>query len=344
AGVRVKDEFSGKEYGVRAKVVVNATGPWAEETMNLGGTPVPKDLLLSKGIHLLFRAGRLPVEGAVALKSPSGREGFAIRRWNFVYVGTSDEAHHGDLDRPKADRAAVLDVLKMAQDCFPSIGLTEQDIVSTWAGLRPLIAEEGRSPRDTSRHDEVWRGPEGLLTIAGGKLTTYRPMAQRVMAHVARELGRDLGDNHRTTEVPLPGGDLGGQEFAAFQQEMRDALQTRDVSDQAAERVTWLYGNRVRELLRLGDEDQTWLQPLAAGVPALRGEVKLAMEQEMAGSLNDFMDRRSALLIFSQDHGLAAAEEVSRLMAERLGWSEADRAEQVEQYRQTAGTHGVPAE
>ncbi len=133
--------------------------------MHLGVTPPPKHLMPSKGVHLLFPADRLPLEGAIALKSPAGREGFAIRRWDFVYVGTSDEAHQGDLDRPAADRAAVLDVLKMAQDCFPSLGLKEGDIVSAWAGLRPLIGEEGRSPRDTSPHDEVWRSPEGLLTM-----------------------------------------------------------------------------------------------------------------------------------------------------------------------------------
>ena len=341
-GARVRDEFTGEAFDVRARVVVNATGPWAEETMHLGVTPPPKHLMPSKGVHLLFPAGRLPLEGAIALKSPSGREGFAIRRWDFVYVGTSDEAYQGGLDRPTADRAAVLDVLRMAQDCFPSLGLKEGDIVSTWAGLRPLIAKEGRSPRDTSRHDEVWRSPEGLLTIAGGKLTTYRPMADRVMEHVARELGYDLGDNHRTAEVPLPGGNLGGTDFIAFRRDRMAELLQRGVSERTAERITWLYGNRVRELLAMGDEDAEWLQPLADGVPAVRGEVRLAIEREMAGSLVDFMDRRSALLIFSDDHGLSAVETVSRLMAGSLGWSEEDRQAQVEEYRTIAAGHNVP--
>ncbi len=110
-----------------------------------------------------------------------------------------------------ADRAAVDDVLRMTQDCFPSLGLTDADIVATWAGLRPLIAEEGKAPRDTSRHDEVWRSPEGLLTIVGGKLTTYRRMGERVLEHVGRELGRELGDGERTAVVPLPGAELGGR-------------------------------------------------------------------------------------------------------------------------------------
>lgn len=341
-GARVRDQFDGQEYDVRARVVVNATGPWAEETLGLGQSPAPKRLLPSKGVHLLFSAGRLPIEGAVALKSPSGREGFAIRRWGFTYVGTSDVAYHGRLDRPVADRAAVLDVLEMAQDCFPSLNLTEADVVSTWAGLRPLIFEAGKSPRDTSRHDEIWRSPEGLLTIAGGKLTTYRPMAARAMERVAKELGRDLGDNHRTAEVPLPGGDLEGQDFSTFSEAMTAELQRRGVSAEAAQRITWLYGNRVRDLLALGDRDPAWLEPLAASVPALRGEVRLAIEQEMAGSLTDFMDRRTALLIFSNNHGLAAVDAVSTLMAERLGWSDAERAAQVEDYRNVASAHNVP--
>ncbi|MFZ5825049.1 MAG: FAD-dependent oxidoreductase [Bacillota bacterium] len=339
----VKDGLTGQEYRVRARVVVNATGPWAEETLKRGSSPPPRQILPSKGIHLLFRASRLPLENAVALKSPGGREGFAIRRWDYVYIGTTDEPHHGPLDGPVADREAAEELLKLAQDCFPSLGLTEADIVSTWAGLRPLIAEPGKAPRDTSRHDEVWRSPEGLLTLAGGKLTTYRAMAGRLMEHVAQELGRDLGDNRRTLEVPLPGADLGGRRFEEFRAAMQDRLTARGVSERAANRITWIYGGRVQELLRFGEEDSAWLKPLAEGVDALRGEVRLAVEQEMALTLPDFMDRRAALLLFAENHGLGAVEEAASLMATMLGWSEEQRAAQVSAYRQIAVEHGVPA-
>ena len=341
-GASVRDELDGQTRDVRAAVVVNATGPWAEETIGLGGSPAPKHVLPSKGIHLLFHADRLPVRGAVALKSPAGREGFAVRRWSYVYVGTSDVAHEGRLDEPVADRAAMEDVLRMTQDCFPSLGLTESDVVATWAGLRPLIAEEGKPPRDTSRHDEVWRSPEGLLSIVGGKLTTYRRMAERVMEHVGRELGRELGDSQRTAEVPLPGAELGGRDFATFRAETVAALGARGVPAATAERVTWLYGAGAEELLRLGEGDPAWLEPLAPGSAAVRGEVRLAVEQAMALTLADILDRRTGLLLFSDDLGLAAAPAAATIAGSLLGWSDAEAVAQLDSYRRLASEHGLP--
>ncbi len=338
-GARVRDELDGRVREARATVVVNATGPWAEATIGLGDSPAPRHVLPSKGIHLLFRAERLPLQGALALKSPSGREGFAIRRWSYVYVGTSDVAYDGPLDGPLADRAAIEDVLRMAQECFPSLALTESDVLATWAGLRPLIAEEGKAPRDTSRHDEVWRSPEGLISVVGGKLTTYRRMAERVMVHVGEELGRDLGDSRRTAEVPLPGGGLGGRDFATFRDHTVTALGARGVSPAAAERISWLYGSRVEDLLRLGDADPRWLEPLAPGSDALRGEVRLAVDNGMAITLADILDRRTGLLLFSDDHGLAAAPSAAAIAAELLGWSDADVAAQLDSYRRLAAGH-----
>lgn len=341
AGGLVTDRITGQEYEVRARVVVNATGPWAEETLRRGGSPAPKHLRPSKGIHLIFRAERLPLEGGMGLRAPGGREGFAIRRWGYVYVGTTDVVHQGSLERPAADRAAAEELLGLVRYSFPGLELTEADIVGTWAGLRPLIEEPGKSVRDTSRHDEVWRSPEGILTLAGGKLTTYRCMADRLLEHVGRELAESPGDGRRSAEVPLPGGRLEGEGFDSFRAAMSVALTARGATDQTADRITWLYGRRAQELLRFGDEDPTWLEPLP-NVPALRGEVRLAVEQEMALTLEDVMDRRTGLLLFSEDHGLAAAEEVAALMAAMLDWSDAEREAQLAAYQGIVAAHGLP--
>lgn len=339
-GAQVEDALTGESFPVSARVVVNATGPWAEQTLAEASLRAPKHLLISKGIHLLFSASRIPLEGAVALRSPTGKEGFAIPRWDYVYVGTTDVPQEGPIDRPITDRAALEHVLSMAQECFPGARLTEADILGTWAGVRPLIAE-GKSARETSRRDEIWKIADGLLTTAGGKLTTARPMANRVMEQVARELGHPLGDNRRTAEVLLPNAQLGGREFAEFQEEMAEALEQRGVAPDAARRITWMYGASVKQLLRYGDEDPAWLAPLGPGVPAVRGEARLAVEREMALTLEDFMDRRAALLIFSPGHGLAGAEEAARIMGDLLGWDEAERNRQVEAYRSLAHCHDV---
>lgn len=339
-GVHLRDELTGDTFPASARVVVNATGPWAEHTLARSALEGPKQLLLSKGIHLLFRAERLPVFGAVTLRLPDGTMGFAIPRWQYVYVGTTDVEYHGDIDHPGADEAAIAHLLRLVQHSFPEAGLTQDDIVSTWAGVRPLIAQPGKSPRDTSRHDEVWRIRPGLLTIVGGKLTTYRQMANRVMAQVAREVGQAVGDNRRTAEVPLPGADVDTPGFSAFRDRMLREYDAAGVPAEITDRIAWLYGKGMKTLLEYGQEDSAWLQPLAPGTRALRGEVRLAVEQEMAMSLIDFMDRRSALLLFSDDQGRAAAPEAARIMADLLGWSEARRAAELEAYLALADKHG----
>jgi len=340
-GARVRDAFTGSVYEVRARMVVNAGGPWAQEILEASELAVEKSLRPSKGIHLLFDADRLPVSGATFLKSSTGRRGLAMRRLGYVYVGTSDDEYTGSLEAPRATRGDVLDLLAMVQDCFPEAKLTVDDVLATWAGVRPLIAEEGKTTRDTSREDELWHGPEGLLTIAGGKLTTYRRMGGRVIDELVHTLGDPPGPD-RTTEVPLPGVPEG--DVQQWVDDRLDRMRDAGVDENTLDRLGFLYGTQLDELLTFAREDPHWLAPLAPGVPALRGEVRLSVEREMALTLADFMDRRGALLLFSPDWGLAGAEEAANIMGELLEWDDGRRADEVEAYRQLAKEHGVPAD
>jgi len=340
-GARVRDTLDGAVYEVQARAVVNAGGPWAAEVLAASDLTPTKPIRPSKGIHLLLSAERLPIRGATFLKSTSGRRGLAMRRLDYVYVGTSDDEYSGPLDAPRATRADVMDVLGMVQDSFPDAKLTLDDVLATWAGVRPLIAEEGKSTRDTSREDEVWSTPPGLVTVAGGKLTTYRRMAGRVIDALRDLLGPPPDDVERTADVPLPGtppGDAG-----AFARERAHRLKAAGVPARTVERLCWLYGRQLDALLALGDSDPAWLAPLGPGVPAVRGEVKLAVETEMANGLADFMDRRAALLLFSPDFGLAGAAEAAAIMGTLLGWSADRTAREIAAYRQLASEHGVPA-
>jgi glycerol-3-phosphate dehydrogenase len=341
-GARVRDAADGSAYEVAARVVVNAGGPWAEEILHASGLSGPKHLRPSRGIHILISADRLPMRGATFLKASSGRRGLAMRRLDYVYIGTSDEEHTGPLDSPTATRAEVLDVLAMAQDSFPDARLGIEDVLATWAGIRPLIAEPGKSTRDTSREDEVWHGPPGLITVAGGKLTTYRRMAGRVVEALRDELGAPPRDEDLTADVPLPGAPSG--DAASFAEDRARALREAGVDETTVARLRWLYGRQLDHLLTLGSTDPGWLEPLGPGVPAVRGEVKLAVETEMASTLADFMDRRGALLLFSPDFGLAGAPEAAAIMAEILGWDGARRDRELAAYLQLARAHGVPSD
>ncbi len=341
-GARVKDRRSGDAFDVAAGCVVNACGPWAEQVLEDAGMPVEKPLQPSKGIHLLLSADRLPIEGATFLKSRSGRRGLAMRRLDYVYVGTSDTEYDGPLDTPRATRAEVAELLAMVQDCFPDRGLRIEDVLATWAGIRPLIEEEGKTTRDTSREDEVWSGPDGLINIAGGKLTTYRRMAERAIDEIRDVLGPSPRNENRTATLALPGSPAG--DVASFESGAEERLRAAGLNDATVTRICWLYGRQIDDLLALAADDSGWLEPLGPGVPAVRGEVKLAVEREMASTLVDFMDRRSALLLFSPDFGLAGAREAAAIMGLLLGWDEERRSAEVARYQAYADEHRVPRE
>jgi len=342
-GCTVVDLIEDRAVHVSAKVIVNATGAWTADLLAEGGFEPEFSLIPSKGIHILLSAERLPIEGATFLRATSGKRGLAMRRLDYVYVGTTDHEYEGSLDRPRATRSEVTEVLDMVSDCFPEQNLGYDDILATWAGVRPLIREDEKSTRDTSREDAVWHSPPGLITVAGGKLTTYRRMAQRVLELVDPELGPAPGLPDRTATVPLPGADVGPAGLEAFYAERSQDLVESGVAPAVVERLCWLYGRQLDDLLGLAVGDPSWLETLAPDVPALRGEVFLAVQSEMALTLTDFMDRRAALLLFSPNFGLAGAEAAAEIMADSLGWDENRKARELAEYRALAAEHGAPS-
>jgi glycerol-3-phosphate dehydrogenase len=166
-------------------------------------------------------------------------------------------------------------------------------------------------------------------------------MAGRVVDALRDLLGRPPHDVERTADVVLPGTPPG--DAAAFARERAHRLSAAGVPASAVERLCWLYGRQLDALLALGESDPAWLAPLGPGVPAVRGEVKLAVEAEMANGLVDFMDRRAALLLFSPNFGLAGAPEAAAIMGTLLGWTPARTQQELASYQQLAAEHGVPA-
>ena len=341
-GCRVVDLIEDRAVEVSARLIVNATGAWSAGVLAEAGLDAEFSLIPSKGIHILLSAERLPIEGATFLRATNGKRGLAMRRLDYVYVGTTDDEYDGSLDRPRATRSDVDEVLDMISNCFPEQNLGYDGILATWAGVRPLIREEGKSTRDTSREDAVWVSPPGLITVAGGKLTTYRQMARRVLKLADSDLGPAPGPPERTATVPLPGAVVGPAGLEAYHAERSRDLIESGVEPAVVERLCWLYGNQLDDLLALADDDRSWLEPLHPEVPALRGEVRLAVEREMALTLVDFMDRRAALLLFSPNFGLAAADAAADIMAEALGWDADRRNRELAAYRELAAEHKVP--
>jgi len=338
-GVAARDVETNDQFEVMGEVTVNAAGPWVPDVHAATALPpLPEPIVRSKGAHILLERERLPIRAATFLRSPAGRRGLVMPRGPWVYVGTSDEAYSGDVGHARAEPEEILDLLEMAAECFPTAGLTVGDVHASWAGVRPLVHQPGKSTRETSRHDHVWLSAPGLVTVAGGKLTTYRRVARRILEAVSRALGRTLPGSELTHLDPLPGAPPEGVQ--SFRSRTRRALEAAGVSPTALERIEFLYGTQVERLLALGTEDPDWLEPLAPGVPALRGEVRLAVEDEMARTLVDIMDRRLALLLFSRKGGWDGASQAAAIAGEILGWSPARRERELHTYKEVVREHG----
>ena len=179
--------------------------------------------------------------------------------------------------------------------------------------------------------------------MAGGKLTTYRQMARRVLELADPDLGPVPGPPERTATVLLPGAVVGPAGLEAYHAERSRDLIEAGVEPAVVERLCCLYGNQLDDLLAHADDDPSWLEPLHPEVPALRAEVRLAVEREMALTLVDFMDRRAALLLFSPNFGLAGADAVADIMAKALGWDADRRTRELAEYRELAAEHTLPS-
>jgi glycerol-3-phosphate dehydrogenase len=199
--VRVRDQLDRGERTVEAAVVVNAAGPWVDAVRRLGGDAKPR-MRLTKGIHLVVSHERLPVDQIVVMRAVDRRMVFAVPLRDFVWIGTTDTETDAAVERPTIERSDVDYLLEATNRTWPAAKIGDADVWGAWAGVRPLIHQEGKAPSEISRRDEVTEESNRVLTIAGGKLTTYRQMAERVVDMALARLGRSAGPC-RTAQVPL---------------------------------------------------------------------------------------------------------------------------------------------
>ena len=330
-GVHFTDRLSGTTGTLRAHVVVAAAGPWTDQVRALAGAQ--RILRPTKGIHVVVGHARLPLSNAVAFAF-GDRMMFAVPYGDYTYIGTTDTDYPGDPGQARAETDDVAYVTEATNSAF-TVGLSPDDVLSTWAGVRPLVYEEG-TPSDVGRDYEIQVGPEGFITIAGGKLTTYRAMAEDLVDTVVRQEARRLGGARppcRTASTTLPGGDL--DRFERYRQAAAAALEESwGLSRQAALHLPDTYGTEYLKVLAYARHSPDLLQPLAPDVPVLAAEAIYAVEEEMALTLEDFMARRTELMLFEPQHGLEAAGRAADLMGEALGWDRHQRNEEMERYRQ----------
>ncbi|PCN43639.1 glycerol-3-phosphate dehydrogenase [Brevibacillus laterosporus] len=328
-GVVAIDQFSGEKITIRAKKIINAAGPWVDTIREIDGSKKGKRLHITKGVHLVIDKKRFPLNQAIYFDTPDGRMVFAIPRDNKTYVGTTDTNYQGDIANPKMTVEDRDYILRAANFMFPSLKLTGADVESSWAGLRPLIHEDGKSPSELSRKDEIFLSESGLLTIAGGKLTGYRKMAERIVDLLVEQFKTDGQGNYpccTTDKIRLSGGDVGGADkFELFKTEKIKEGVSIGLSEGEAEQLVARYGSNVSQIFSRISECEA--ERAEAGLPAqVFGPLMYAIEEEMAMTPEDFFVRRTGELYFHIQGVRDWKEPVIAYMAKKLGWSTEETA------------------
>jgi len=331
-GAVVQDRFTGATRTVRALAVVNATGPWTDTVRRLDDPGAEPLLRLTKGVHAAVLRARLGHTRAITLVSPiDGRVMFVLPWGDLSYIGTTDTDDDESPDDVRAGAEDVVYLLRSANAYFPNARLGPGDVVSTWAALRPLLAPaDRRSTSAVSREHRIVESASGLITIAGGKLTTHRVMARDAVDRVARRLrgldGRPAAPAPPTDRLPLPGGESANLDV------LLDAAQRRGVSAATARHLVASYGTESAAVLNLVDRDRALGRPLVPEHPEIVAEVVHAVEREMAMRVVDVLVRRLHIFHEDQGHARTTAPAVASRMGQLLGWDEGRELEEVAEY------------
>jgi len=332
-GAVVRDVLTGQTATIRANVVVNATGPWSDQLRRLDDPQAAPILRLTKGAHVTVPRRRLANEHAVTLLSPvDGRVMFVLPWGDLSYIGTTDTDADASPDGLRVTAADVTYLLRSANAAFPHAHLAPNDVVSAWVGLRPLLRADHADPSQVSREHKVFASEQGLITIAGGKLTTYRVMARDVVDRVAARLheldGRPLPPRAQTDKLPLPGGE------AAELDVLGEAARARGASEATARHLVASYGSEAAAVLNLVDRDRRLGDAIIAGRPEIWAEIAYAVERELAVRVQDVLVRRLHLFYEVPDHAQSAVAKVAARMKQLLGWDDVREAEELRDYFQ----------
>lgn len=319
SGVMVQDRLSRMTTRVRARVIINATGPWSDTVRAWEDPEAPSGVLGTKGVHLLVPRDRVRNEGAITLLHPDDqRVMFVLPAGRYAIIGTTDTRTETTPDEVRARVSDVTYLVGAVNYYLPEAQLGEADVISAWAGIRPLAATKpGTAPSSQSREHDIDVGPGGVIAISGGKLTTYRAMAEEIVDLAAERL-RKRKARSTTARAVLPGGEITDldEEIAVA----ADVCTDRRI----AARLVRAYGSAWRRVWDLGEADERLRDRVVPSSDAIRAELVHAARHEHGYALADILIRRTPVAFESRDHGFGAAADAAALVGGELGWSASD--------------------
>ena len=325
SGVKVKDLVREQTYSLYAKKIINAGGPWVDDLRTIDHSKLGKTLHLTKGVHLVFSKEKFPLKQAIYFDSPDSRMIFAIPRGNKTYVGTTDTDYKGDISNPtmtEEDRDYLIHAINYM---FPDVHLEVGDMESSWAGLRPLIAEkEGATPDEISRKDEIFISDSGLISMAGGKLTGYRKMAETAVNTIVEQLKKEEGvlySSSETKHLPIAGGEVGGSKgFLSFKKQAIKQGESLGIPQETVRKFIDTYGANAKILFeiyqaRQGEAEHENIDALVFA------ELIYGMEYESVYKPVDFFIRRTGALFFNIAWVKRHKANVIEYMGKVLNWN-----------------------
>ena len=298
AGVEVTDMLTEASFSIKGTYVVSAAGPWVDKLRAINDSLEGKHLFLSKGVHLVVPHERFPLRQSIYYDVPDGRMIFSIPRGKITYIGTTDTPYDGNINHVVTNQEDADYLIAAVNNLFPDIQLRQEDIISSWAGLRPLIHEEGKSASEISRKDEIFESDNGLLSIAGGKLTGYRKMSEKIVDLVAKKFRKVQQRKFKscyTDKIPLCGGPFSSpQEVKAYREELRTTIEKWKLEPLTVDYLVGNYGKQcdliLQQMKAYSDQD--------ANIRLARAELWFGVHHELVFDSMDFFVRRTGRLYF----------------------------------------------
>jgi len=312
-GVKCQDGINQNKFEIKSDFVVNATGPWVDELREKDNSCKGKRLHLTKGVHIVVPKEKLDLKQSVYFDVDDGRMIFAIPRQNSTYLGTTDTNYKGDTQRPEVSLEDVNYILSATNNMFPEVKLSSDDVISSWAGLRPLIHEDGKDPSAISRTDELFESETGLITIAGGKLTGYRLMAKKVLRFICDK--KKIRRKCKTRRIRLSGGEFASpKQLLTYKMAIIEKLATLNLPEADAEYLVHNYGKQTDHILAIYQEQKER--------KLVEAEALFALKYDGVCYLNDFYIRRTGKMYFAPQTIKGDLDVVAAVFAAVLGWDE----------------------
>ncbi len=340
SGVAVQDVISGEMFPIKAEFVVNATGVWCDDVRQMDNRDATKIIRANRGIHLVVSRKQLPINHAIAFVGIDGERALYALPWqNTCILGTTDVDHQHDFDDVTASMPEVNFIMDSVNNMFPDANITMQDIITTFAGLRPLLKTEESSAYGVSREHEIYISKQQLISVVGGKLTTHRHMAQDAVDIVAKMLFRKYRNDKilrcRTRKVPIA-----QEEFDLTESALDELCQQIKVSPESIHHLFDMYGFGYKKIVEMITEDAKLARNIIPELPYLWAEVIYVIKFEMALTVQDVMIRRLHIFYETKGQGLDVVESVAALMQQHLGWDDEKTKQEVLSYQQYQSLEG----